>query len=681
MDEEDADDVDAWRTLEEQQLAQLQSTANRLGHNTHNEDQATTTNPETGSGNRRRRDSHAEEQGEMPPPTTPSGRSDNVSQDALHPLRSRAKEIIASLTVSPHIDAVKDLLKNAKNSREVKHIIDHYILAHPFANDILNGHGFRVAAIVAVMAFAGKTNAVGDWFDLVERFRSLGFTVARQHVSEASMLVRNHIQVKFDADGRAPHLINEGLDRMRQILNWCAEDKVVMDPVLLGRFVACAVTLVSFFDRQNVFRTNFGPTFSKRDAIVQEWALCRERAVDYDRAVELCDVFVEEILQTYKKHLPNSQFSYSFTYRLFDYYFASDNVEKMLELLSTCEREGMIVAEAVTAKTMQLITAFNYPNAEQLFLRWRVANPQSALSSADATRMLFYYGRAGGGYACPKCGEKYNHRNVSLSVWKATPPDQRDCAYATMARLQRAEFDDLTDTPQGRDWSAKAMGIWRLCDDRGLRWGTIEWRNFLRCFLHSATPVALEALALLDRSFPAAQFDDFLCLTYCKLLRKHRPEVIVAALEGWRAAGTNHTPIVLQEAAIAAVRIPDEDNPPVSAARRRLDAIAYCIERIRAVDSYIASYTQRHVESIYLDRCATRQRQGTILDAVDLKDADEERQLVEELMGLQQRTARHDSKPSVWDLGPLRQRKNMYVAPGVKATAPKNSGGDRYKTL
>ena len=594
--------------------------------------------------------------------------------EVLEPLRHRVKQVIQGLTLSPHSEEIRELLRNAKTNREVRQVVDQFILTHPFASDVLNGHGFRVATVVALTSVAPKTSAINEWFDVVERFRQFGFAVTRPHASEGSSMIKGWIQRRFQVDGRSPKMVTEAIDRIRQLLQWCIDDRVVFDHVLLARFISSAVQLVSYFDRQNVYRLNFAEAFTKRDAIVQEWALCRERAVDYDRCVELCDALVAEVLEASRRYLPNVRLPFSFTYRLFDYYFASDNVEKMLELLAACERDGMVVAEAVTAKVMQLVCTFNYPNATEIFLRWRVANPQSALATADATRLLFYYGRAGGGYSCPKCGEKFNHRNPSLAVWKSTPREQRDCEYANLARTRRGEFDDLKDTPQGQDWSLEAFNIWNLCHERGIRWSSNEWRNFLCCLMNSPTPKALAGLELLDQNLTVDHFDDFLYATYCKMLRFHRPESIVTKLEEWRGLGSRFTPIVLQEALIAAAHVEEQ--------KARIAAMRYCFDRISSVDSYITAYTRRVVDRV-TDKRGLWKRQEQQQDQQQLtKDDREEVRIIAQISDLQPVVlGRLESKDSIWDLMPVRQRKNVYVAQGGFVPPPKHQGSKRNSPI
>lgn len=464
----------------------------------------------------------------------------------------------------PSTEDIKSMIMGAKNAKEVQYILDHIVYRHHLAADPLNGHGYRVAILQALTAVSPRTICLSAWWDAVQRFRPLGFLLTRSFVAEGFTTIRHWLTQQFDLHGRSPHLVIDGIRYIRELLYWCKEDKLVLDHVMYTRIIFLLTMIVSFMDRHNLYRSSFSSgDFVKRDGIVVEWVLSTERCVDFDEAVLQCDAFLEDVLAMLREDI-TSRPTFNIFYRLIDYYFATDNVEKMLTIMEEAEEAGVPVAESSTAKLMQLSCALNQPATPALFLRWRVALPQCLIATPDMSRLLFFFARAGGGYPCPVCGEQYNHRNVSVYVWLETPPHQRNCPALQMGRKRKGELEECRILPQNKDWSKEAWGLWNLSAARSIEWGAVEWRGFLLCCMFGSSaaaitmgyPPPLEAKALLDRHLPLERMDDFLRATYMRFLRHHQPHLGVETMRHWLSLGTfRMSPIALQEALMCAACI------------------------------------------------------------------------------------------------------------------------------
>lgn len=489
---------------------------------------------------------------------------------------------------------IQKLFSSAKNEKEVNHALT-VALRHHLSNDLLNGHGYRVSVMQALTAAAPRTGCLHAWFTAAHRYRQLGFVITRTFAAEGFTTLRHWLIRQFDLRGRSPHLATEGISHMRELLQWCREDRLVMDHVLYTRVILLLTMVVSFFDRQNLYRSSFTDSFVKRDGVVVEWVVSTERCTDFDEIVLLCDAAMEEVLELMYEDTKTRP-SFSVMYRLIDYYFATDNLEKMIAVMEDGESFGIPTAESSTAKLMQLACAMNCPDVPKLLMRWRVELPQCVLSTTDMSRLLFYYGRSGGGHPCPHCGEKYNHRHASVYVWLETPPHQRNCPALRMARSQRSELEEDASLPQNRDWSQVAMDLLHFSEQRSITWGSVEWRGFLLCHRHAPTQAAQEAIRIVDELFPAEQMDDFLRATYMRCLRHHQPTRAGAALRSWssREQRQRLSPMVLQEAlmAVAFVVGSSEDE-----CLQRYDDLLYIWEAVLMKDSYIMPFTKRVLQS------------------------------------------------------------------------------------
>ncbi|RNF26911.1 uncharacterized protein Tco025E_00874 [Trypanosoma conorhini] len=536
---------------------------------------------------------------------------------------------------------IKDLLKGCKNAKEVRHVLDTVLYCNPLCHDVLNGHGYRVAVLQALTAVAPRTQCMHEWFECVDKFRRLGFVLTRTFAAEGFTVIREWLSRHFNYEGRSPLLVTEGISHIRELVQFCREDRLVFDHVLYTRIVFLLTMIAGFFDRQNIYRSTFPENFTKRDGVVVEWVVSCERCIDFDECVLQCDAVLEEVLEMLRDDIP-SRPNFSVMYRLMDYYFATDNVEKMIAVMEDAESYGIGIAESSTAKLMQLACALNYPTVPELFMRWRVSLPQCVLATPDMSRLMFYYARSGGGHPCPLCGEPYNHRNVNVYVWQQTPEHQRNCQALLDARRRKGELDENVSLPQNRNWSEMAFGLWNLSQSRAIEWGVVEWRSFLLCCMFS--PRALEAKGLLDKFCDHAKMDDFLRATYVRLLRHHAPELVPPTLSEWHGRGHRLSPIVLQESLMGSAMIAD--------ATERQRALAHVWKALLEKDSYVMPFTKRLLQRRLEELQA--QRTGGITG--------KEAALFAEMIGMQPRhLSLLDMKDSTSDFVVGTTKKNAYT--------------------
>ncbi|EAN77620.1 uncharacterized protein TEOVI_000579000 [Trypanosoma equiperdum] len=545
-------------------------------------------------------------------------------------------------------DDVKELLKGCKNAKEVRHILETVVYRNPLCYDVLNGHGYRVAVLQALTAGAPRTQCLHEWFECVDRFRRLGFLLTRTFAAEGFTLIKQWLSSHFQTEGRSPLLVTEGISHIRELVRICREDRLVFDHVLYTRIVFLLTMIVSFFDRQNIYRSVFPENFSKRDGVVVEWVITSERCVDFDECVLQCDAVVEELLEMLSEDIPSHP-NFSVMYRLIDYYFAADNVEKMIAVMEDAEGYGIGIAESSTAKLMQLACALNYPNVPELFMRWRASLPQCVIATPDMSRLMFYYSRSGGGRPCPVCGEPYNHRNVNVYVWQQTPDHQRNCPALMDARRRKGELDENTALPQNQDWSEVAFNLWNMSQGRSIEWGAVEWRGFLLCCMYS--PRALEARRLLDEHYDHSRMDDFLRATYMRLLRHQLPEDVAATLRGWKKKEQRVSPIVLQESLIGAAMAEEPDT--------RMSALREVWATLLEKDSYVMPFTRRRLQQ-RLDELRSRTPGPTV----------EEITLLEEMINMQPRhLSLLDMKDSPADFVVGTSKKNVFTPPASGSRA------------
>lgn len=567
--------------------------------------------------------------------------------------------LLQSIVPMSSTDEILQILKGAKNAYEVRQILEKVVYRHHLCFDVLNGHGFRVAVLQSLTNVAPRTGCMMEWFDCVDRFRRLGFLLTRTFAAEGFTTIRQWLSREFQTRGRVPTILTDGTAYIRELVQICLEDGLVFDHVLYTRITFLLTMIVSFFDRQNLYRMSFPDDFAKRDGIVVEWIITNERCVDYDECVLQCDALMEELLEQMRHDIP-SRPPFSFMYRLADYYFATDNVDKLIAVMEDAESYGINVAESTTAKLMQLACAFNYPQVPELLLRWRVLLPQCVLATPDISRLLFYFSRSGGGLPCPHCGEPYNHRNVSVYNWLQTPPHQRQCPALWMARQQKGELEEARELPQNADWSTQAFQLYRLSHERAIEWTATEWRGFLLCCLFSSR--AMEAKQLLDEHFPAKAMDDFLRATYMRLLRHHAPAQAWPTLQAWRAQQCNMSPIALQEALMATVMI--ENDAALRVAHMK-QVWSLLVEK----DSYVMPFTRR----FYVRRRAELQQQysaataaaspsaAPTVTAVDPAVQAEEARVMDLVINMRPRhVSLLDMKDSAADFVVGVRRKNVY---------------------
>jgi hypothetical protein len=404
--------------------------------------------------------------------------------------------------------------------------------------------------------------------------------------------------------------------------------------------------IVSFFDRQNMYRASFPDDFCRRDGIVVEWVVTNERCVDFDRCVELCDAFVYDLIAEMKADL-RSRPLFSVMYRLSDYFFASDNVEGMLRIMEDSAAQGISIPESTTAKFMQLACAFNDPRVPEYFLRWRCQLPQCAIATPDISRLLFYYCRSGGGRPCAHCGEPFNHRNAGRHAWESTPEHQRQCPMLLLARKQKGVYEDVRTLPQAQDHSSIAFQLWEFSRQRSIPWTHTEWRGMLLCCTFS--PRALEAKQLLDEHFDHDNMDDFLRGAYVRLLRHNDPSQIRATVSAFvQVRGLERvSPIVLQEALMGISCIEN--------AEQRIAGYRQVHQWILERDTYVVPYAKRWVKE-------QSARRGEL--------SKEEAAIVEVVLTLSPRKVNLlDLKDSVWDFMVGTSKKNEFVASATERIA------------
>ncbi|GET88249.1 hypothetical protein, conserved [Leishmania tarentolae] len=590
--------------------------------------------------------------------TSPSAEAPARADDGDAPLSHikqdmKALEMLRSITPVSSTEEIQAMIKSAKNAREVRMVLERIVYTHHLCFDLLNGHGYRVAVLQTLTAVAPHAGCMHEWFDCVSRFRRLGFVLTRTYAAEGFTTIRQWLSREFLQHGRSPSLVTEGTAHIKELMQWCLEDRLVFDHVLYTRIVFLLTMIVSYFDRQNLYRASFPEEFAKRDGIVVEWIVTNERCVDFDECVLQCDAVVEEVLEQMRQDIP-SRPPFSFMYRLADYYFATDNMEKMLAVMEDAESYGLSVAESTTAKLMQMACAFNSPQVPELLLRWRVLPPQCVLATPDMSRLLFFYSRSGGGLPCPHCGEPYNHRNVSVYCWLQTPPHQRQCPALRKARLQKGELEESRELPQNADWSAQAFGLFELSRARAIEWTAVEWRGFLLCCIFS--PRAMEAKALMDQHLNVTEMDDFLRATCIRLLRHHAPAEAWPTLKSWKQQQCNMSPIALQEALMAASMVED--------ASTRLEHMKAVWQLLVEKDSYVMPLTrrfyQRRMEELAKIYAATaggddKESQGSLLTQR------EEVQLMQKVVEMQpRRVSLLDMKDSAADFVVGTRRKNVY---------------------
>lgn len=570
-----------------------------------------------------------------------------VAEEYAAPQRPYDLQVIEVIqTAGPlgTLDDIKQMLRDAKHAKEVKRILECVVYRHHLCFDVLNGHGFRVHVLQMLTSIAPRAQCMNEWFDCISRFRQLGFLLTRTFAAEGLTVIRQWLIGRFSNEGRTPVLVTEGLAHIRELISWCQEDRLVFDHVLYTRIVFILTSIVSFFDRQNLYRSSFPPEFSKRDGIVVEWTIGQERCTDFDECVLQCDALMEEVLEMLRADIPTRP-TFSLMYRLMDYYFATDNVEKMIATMEDAESYGVSVAESSTAKLMQLACAQNYPTVPELFMRWRVIPPQCVLATPDMSRLMLYYSRAGGGNPCPACGEPYNHRNVCVYRWLQTPPHQRSCPLLRMARSRKGELEERRGIPQTLDWSEKAFRLWDLSKARMIEWGTVEWRAFLLCCHFS--PRGAEARALLDAHFDHSRMDDFLRAAYIRLLRHHGPHQAWPTIQHWQQRNYKVSPIVLQEGLMAAAAVEAESD--------RLPALRGVWATILSKDSYVMPFTKRVLRA-RLDELQS-QRGGV---------SAEEQRVFEDAITMQPRhVSLLDLKDSASDFVVGTSKHNIYISPAA----------------
>jgi hypothetical protein len=487
----------------------------------------------------------------------------------------------------PAPDEVGQLLSEVKQERELRRIIDELVMPHPLFRDLLNGHGFRVHVFGKLLSASTRLGDVDIIFEHLAQVRTVGFLLTRNYCAVILDNVKRHINKRFQREGRNPDIAASVIRKCRHLRLMAEEDHVPYDFVMHTRELHIAASIAAVYDRQNLYRSNFPlEDVPRREGIVVDWVVSHiERVYDFDTVVRLTEEFVRETVERVKG--THVRPTFSFMTRLADFYFAVDNVDRMLAVIEDSHALGIDVAESTYAKFMQLACAFNVAEVPELQLKFRVAPPQCTVATPDMSRLLGYYGRAGGGKPCPECGEPFNHRNPHVDIWERTPDAMKRCKLLHQARVQRGVLEDSPDVPQCSDHSDVAFGMWELSKQRSVHWTATEWRFFILCVIFS--PRAMEGIDLLVQNLDRANWDEFLSLQYIRALRFNEPERIVPVLRQWRANGVHLSPLALQQAVMGQLLVREDAI--------RVDGLSFLAQVHVDNDIYTMRYTLRLIQA------------------------------------------------------------------------------------
>eukprot|EP00759_Apiculatamorpha_spiralis_P015049 PhF_6_TR21718/c0_g1_i1/m.31030 len=467
---------------------------------------------------------------------------------------SKISTIVRSLVPNPDKEEIMTFLTKVQTTEDLVNaisMINHTVTTSAFGGDSTTERSdlFQRLAEAAYQC----RDFVHMW-SLLCRFREQGMVLIRPHAYSVLNALRRHMEALFEKEGRNPDIIRGVYKYLRQFLDFCEEDGMLLDYMMWTRFLVLMLHLLSLFDRQLLYREKWNyALMKKRDGLFVDFVITHERTADYDFAVQETMKFFHEILAKVRKHVPTRP-SFAFMYRAAEIMFACDDYSGMLSVLEDMKSMGMFTSEALTARLLQLSTSFNIPESNRIFMEWRVFHDNSKLNSMDFFRVLSYYARAGGGRPCPKCGEPYNHRNVSIECWKNTPESQRNCEYLQLARTSKGIYNDLRDIPQNADWSNEALGLLTMATELGVTLGGGEWRLFLLCCTFS--PRVFEAYEVFLRNYPTKQWDDIVTATVFRLHRMNNPSQIMPLFRAVRAEGKFIHGVVAGEALMGVTAMP-----------------------------------------------------------------------------------------------------------------------------
>jgi hypothetical protein len=599
----------------------------------------------------RQTSSEAQQQGQFKPLKVATPRAentftfvDNVREPPIpkvpkeHSLVQHLRSTTQSIIPGPTKDEAVRMVSENKNSKDLVKALLEVAFKHPLMFDPLNGHGYRVSLVGKVTQACNKATAPAIWFEFIAVVRSLGFKMTRFYAASVLQMLRQYVVSRFLKEGRNPKMAEQVVGWLKDLHSMCSADGVPYDFVLYSRALWTLTNLVGCFDRQNQYRVAFPEGDApRREAIVAEWVLGHERCVEFDYIVSLTDSHVNDIIAQTAADM-KCQPAHSFFHRLAEYYFSTDNVEKLVETLETARKFKAELLEAVVAKSIQVVCAFNLPNALELVLRWRALHSLSSLGPADMYRVLYYFGRSGGGNPCPKCGERYNHRNVSRGNYESLPQHQRDCPFHQMGYTHKGVLEDTPGLPATRDWSEKAFSLLRYSDAKGFRWAEQEWRGFILCCMFAKTEVALQAAKMVQDRFPIQRWDDFLKTQFLRLLRHHNPSQLQATTHEWLQQHVHVSPIALHEVLMGAIDIEDP--------AKRLATLHFAWERVKRTDAFVMPYAKRYIKQKAETRKAAVTASGKAISA-------EEESLIERILTSGgPHTSRYNMKDSCADLIP-----------------------------
>ena len=480
------------------------------------------------------------------------------------------------------------LIEKCTNKTELINVLNTAI-QHPLMLDAIHGHGVRVFLMQKVTNSCSKLYLSDVWIDTTRILRTMGFTLARNFIVQFLHNVKQWMTQTFALYGRDPILIEWTVEFINEIRLFMKNDRIPGDQVIYAKMINLLTSAISYFDRQHLYRVKWSNNDDapRRDGIIVDWVSGNQRCLDFDYAVRLATPLVESLVKEIQ-HSYNNSIQYSIIIRLSEFYFQSDNVKLMISLLEYVRLNKIEIFEAPAAKLLQMCTAFNIKETPKIFIQWRIQSHISSFSSVDAFRMMMFYAKAGGGMPCPKCNEKYNHRNPSVEVWDSLSDKERYCALHIMSYQRKGELEDTPDIPQNKDYSNIAFSLLEISNEKNLFWSEQEWRAFLLCCINADKVKALKATKLVEDNLPFKKWDEFLKCTFIRVYRHHQPEHILELQHSWRKKSSGPlSPFVLHEFIMCAAKLKHHNE--------RYTILLRLFEECNERKIYIFPYTRRYL--------------------------------------------------------------------------------------
>ena len=195
---------------------------------------------------------------------------------------------------------------------------------------------------------------------------------------------------------------------------------------------------------------------------------------------------------------------------------------------------------------------------------------------------------------------------------------------------------------------ATAFALWDMSQERAIRWGVSEWRFFLMCVCFS--PRALEGVALLDEHFPRKKWDEFVALTYVRVLRFNDPSRIVPILRRWSSDGVHLSPLPLQQAIKGQLLVRDP--------RERVDGLQFLLDAHASRDIYTTRYADRLIAA-RLEELQSEEAAAASSGSDDAEFLRRERRILDRFRKLMPRSSTvAEVKDSVSDVLPMKTKRH-----------------------